>query len=436
MDYDMDIVMNTHQKRKDIQNLRRIFSYGRPAGTDNEAFFVNTFLMCPPMKKLGASKDGFKYHKGDAGEGNIILWVGDKKKTKTLFSCHTDTVHRTPIMQDPYIDLDAMKFRVNSGQCLGGDDGSGIWLMLELLRAGVPGLYIFHRAEEVGGQGSSYIANHTPNLIRGMDRAIAFDRKDTWSIITHQAGGRCCSEEFSEDFGEKLEMGHKSDPGGSFTDTANYDHIIPECTNMSVGYYNAHMSSENQDIDYIRKFRDALLKVDYESLVTHRDPNGPPDYSNKGYSGYNSGVLLRPPKKKRERFGWTQWDEDQFQEEKKKKEGEPVEDDDFVVKKISSMTVDEWEEYVRREEGIEEEEEITDAIILYEDIEELLEFLDDWKESEDAMNEDEIDIEEESPKKPKTKEDVDIEEVEFTEQDIPDEVPDEVFDWDSWFAGF
>ena len=156
MDYDMDIVMNTHQKRKDIQNLRRIFSYGRPAGTDNEAFFVNTFLMCPPMKKLGASKDGFKYHKGDAGEGNIILWVGDKKKTKTLFSCHTDTVHRTPIMQDPYIDLDAMKFRVNSGQCLGGDDGSGIWLMLELLRAGVPGLYIFHRAEEVGGQGSSY----------------------------------------------------------------------------------------------------------------------------------------------------------------------------------------------------------------------------------------------------------------------------------------
>lgn len=432
MDYDMDIVMNTHQKRKDIQNLRRIFSYGRPAGTNNEVRFVNTYLMSPPMKDLGVYKDGFKYHKGDKGEGNLILWIGDKEKTKTLFSCHTDTVHRTPIMQEPYIDLDAMKFRVNSGQCLGGDDGSGIWLMLELLRAGVPGLYIFHRAEEVGGQGSSYIANTTPDLIEGMDRAIAFDRKDTWSIITHQAGGRCCSEEFSKDFGEKLGMGHKSDTGGSFTDTANYDHIIPECTNLSVGYYNAHMSSENQDIDYIRKFRDALLKVDYESLATARDPNGPPEYENKGYTGYNSGVLLKRPTETKVKKGWSKWDNDQFEKEKQEKEGKPVDDAAPTETEIARMTKKQWDRFIRKEEGIEEEEELTDAIILYDDVEELLEFLDDWEEWDDRI----IDIEEESPKKPKTKEDIGIEEIEFTEREIPDEVPDELFDWDSWFAGF
>ena len=433
MDYSMDIVMETHLKRKDIQNIRRIFSYGRPAGTDNEAYFVNTFLMSPDMKKLGIYKDAFQYSRGDKGEGNLILWIGDKKSTKTLFSCHTDTVHRTPIMQEPYIDLDAMKFRVNSGQCLGGDDGSGIWLMLEMLRSGVPGLYIFHRAEEVGGCGSSYIANHTPELIQGMDRAIAFDRKDIWSIITRQAGSECCSEEFSKDFGEKLGMGHKSDPGGSFTDTANYTDIIPECTNLSVGYYNAHMSSENQDIDYLREFRDALLKVDFESLVTVRDPDGPPDYSPGGFTGHG-GTVLSSPRRGRGRKDWDEWDGRQFVERK----GEPVKDDELALgKDIGDMTETEWLAFVKREEGIEEEEEIIDAI-LYDDeaVESLIEFLDDWESYEDwMMDEEGMDIlDEESPKKPKGKEDIEIEE--FVEREIPDEVADDEFDWDSWFSGF
>ena len=49
-----------------------------------------------------------------------------------------------------------------------------------------------------------------------------------------------------EDYLKFKEEIWKTDTGGSFTDTANYTDIIPECTNLSCGYYNAHTQSEYQ----------------------------------------------------------------------------------------------------------------------------------------------------------------------------------------------
>ena len=222
---------------------------GRPASSEMEKLYVNNYLFTPEMQAMGMYKDGFHYARQEgSGEGNLIIKIGEG--SKTLFSSHTDTVHRTGVEQNVIIDptQDKLKFTTDSGQCLGGDDGTGVWLMLELIKAGVPGLYIFHRAEEVGGQGSSYIANSTPELIEGYERAIAFDRKDDWSIITHQSGVRTCSAEFAKDLARELSMGHRPDSTGSFTDTANYDTIIPECTNLSVGYHNAHSARENQEL--------------------------------------------------------------------------------------------------------------------------------------------------------------------------------------------
>ena len=89
-------------------------------------------------------------------------------------------------------------------------------------------------------------------------------------------------------------MGHRLDTGGSFTDTANYDGIIPECTNLSVGYHNAHSGRENQEIPYLLDFRDALIEIDWENLVTERDPTIP-DYSYGGSMGY-SGTYVSPTK--------------------------------------------------------------------------------------------------------------------------------------------
>lgn len=424
---------------------------GRPASSEMEKFYVNNYLFTPEMQAMGMYKDGFHYGRQEgSGEGNLIIKIGEG--SKTLFSSHTDTVHRTGVEQNVIIDptQDKLKFTTDSGQCLGGDDGTGVWLMLELIKAGVPGLYIFHRAEEVGGQGSSYIANTTPELIEGYERAIAFDRKDDWSIITHQSGVRTCSEEFAKDLARELSMGHRADSTGSFTDTANYDTIIPECTNLSVGYHNAHSARENQEIDYLLEFRDALIKVDWENLVTARDPTEV-EYSNKGYYGYGS-TLVRPSKKTREKVGWSDYDDMMFEKEKEKASKKiMIEDDDWeediggdagldmlfekssasdealleklISKDLMSLTEEENLLLYRIDDGDLTDEEAVKELkriwnIADETYDDLDDFLDDYPKGDKASKEDFEDWEDDDEEPEKT----DMADMEGSD-----------YDWDKWF---
>lgn len=451
MAYSAEQVESTFERRLDIRNLKRIMTYGRPASAEMEKEWVNKYLFTDELIAKGLYKDGFHYGRQDGeGEGNLIIEIGEG--SKTLFSCHTDTVHRTGIVQNVIINPEEakLKFTTDSGQCLGGDDGTGVWLCLELIKANVPGLYIFHRAEEVGGQGSSYIANSTPDLIEGYERGIAFDRKDDWSIITHQAGTRTCSDAFADDLAKQLNMGHRADSTGSFTDTANYDMIIPECTNLSVGYHNAHSARENQEIDYLLKFRDALVKVDWESLVTDRDPSVK-EYSSYGYYGYGDR-LLKPKRSVREASGWGDWEDQQFErrrakleKEKEEKESKPtpqvtslvkvdIADDksssksntDFLDKKIKDMTDDEYQMYEMVENGIITRDEL-EAMMNYDEnfaydvvIEPDLEFPDDEEEEGNFGNffDDYSDVSEKYPEDGKMDDDLD---------------QDDDFDWESWF---
>ncbi len=439
MAYDMDKVMEIYHKRLDIQNMRRIFSYGRPAASEMENWWVNTYLFTPEMQEKGMYKDGFEYGRqktaGITGEGNLIIEVGEG--SRTLFSSHTDTVHRTGVKQNVFIDPETMKFTTDSGQCLGGDDGTGIWLMLELIKAEVPGLYIFHRAEEVGGQGSSWIVNNTPELLQGYDRAVAFDRKDDWSIITCQGGVRTCSDPFAYDLAAKLGMNHKPDTTGSFTDTANYDDIIPECTNLSVGYHNAHSARENQEIEYVIKFRDALIKVDWESLVTDRDPQNK-QYDYGGYYGY--GGLVKPKKSVREEGGWDDWDDYAFEKRKAKEGEDKLREEEMEGKGVIIIEEGGYEDWDRDSAYDRLEEEysylwqmrISDMSDEELEIYEILQqgsagvgFFDD-QENYLSWLDDEVD-----GKYPDDDKGMD-EEDDWTDQDIPDDA----YDWDSWFIGF
>jgi hypothetical protein len=67
-------------------------------------------------------------------------------------------------------------------------------------------------------------------------------------------------------------MAHEPDPSGSYTDSNEYAHIIPECTNLSVGYYSQHTAKETQDLNYVAQLRDALISADWSKLVISRDP--------------------------------------------------------------------------------------------------------------------------------------------------------------------
>ena len=55
--------------------------------------------------------------------------------------------------------------------------------------------------------------------------------------------------------------------GGSFTDSANYTHLIAECTNVAVGYFDQHTAREKFDLEWLeRHLIPALIKVDWDNL--------------------------------------------------------------------------------------------------------------------------------------------------------------------------
>jgi len=259
-----------------------MLTYMRPANSPAEKEFIGRYIDTIP----NITQDGY---------GNRILRLG---KSRTLFSCHTDTVHSKSGKQKIVVDEIQGLIYKDDDQPLGADDCTGVFIMKHLIEAKVPGLYIFHREEEIGGLGSNYIVSKTPTLLQGIDRAIAFDRKRDCSVITHQGWSRCCSDAFGTALAGQLTATYHLDDGGVFTDTANYTDIIPECTNISVGYENEHTKLESQCLTTLDALIPALKEVDWENLPTSRDPDafdvdekawggGHTSYYPKSSRGYN-----------------------------------------------------------------------------------------------------------------------------------------------------
>ncbi|MBB4039092.1 hypothetical protein GGR34_000727 [Microvirga flocculans] len=238
-----------------LKRLLEMLTYKRPHGSKSERKFINRFIM-----PLGVVKDNF---------GNLYKRVG--KDSRVLWSCHTDTVHRTSGRQRVRMDDAGWAYAITD-ECLGADCAAGVWLMTEMIRREVPGLYVFHRDEESGGRGSTFIANHYRELLEGIDYAIAFDRKGFGSVITHQWGGRCCSNAFADALASTLGAGWQKDDGGTFTDTAMYADFVPECSNISVGYVDQHTSRECLYTPFIVDLLEKLCELDVEALPVARDP--------------------------------------------------------------------------------------------------------------------------------------------------------------------
>ena len=192
----------------------------------------------------------------------------------TLFVAHTDTIvhHKGSVNE---WEKDPEGYYLAKGDTLGADDAAGICILGHLMDMEVPGYYIFFRGEEKGGTGSRYLAKEHEELCLEFDRAIAFDRRGYSDVITHQAGGRCASEAFAEALSDELNsegLLYMPCDGGIFTDTANLMDLIPECTNVSVGYDMEHSDKEQQNGDYLMELGAALARVDWENLPTERDP--------------------------------------------------------------------------------------------------------------------------------------------------------------------
>ena len=289
--------------QKNMKRLANMMRYRRAHNTVGERVFIKKFILPynPTVFRDPLTQDILAFVVDVADENNVV--------PPMLRSCHVDTVHTVEdsnkdYMQTVLYDDECGLFYKDDGKPLGADDAAGVWLLMEMIDAGVPGSYIFHRGEERGGIGSGGMADHHAEWLSGFKYAVAFDRRGDTSIITEQSGGVCASNEFALAFGDLINgykpdyLDLRPDPTGIFTDTANYRRIIPECTNISVGYDSEHTASEMLDAVFLSTLRDAVVGVFKDSttitsLPVKRDPHArDPEYDWSGYGRYEvaSGI--------------------------------------------------------------------------------------------------------------------------------------------------
>lgn len=271
MSYAIRYATNTH----DLENM---LTLRRPARSKTEKRLIRNFIDTLPA----IQSDGY---------GNRYVRIG---APNLLWSCHTDTVHRQAgdqsiIKQGDFISLSPNE---TNSSCLGADCSTGVWLMSQMIERNIPGLYVFHRDEEIGGHGSEYIARHNPALLAGINAAIAFDRKGYDSVITHQSSDRCASDTFAKSLAAHLPGDYAPDDSGLFTDTANYTDIIGECSNISIGYLDAHSAKEKQDLRFAKMLLEALCDLDQTTLTFERKPGEREIYSNRFSRSYGASAFL------------------------------------------------------------------------------------------------------------------------------------------------
>ena len=263
----------------DKSHLLDILSLVRPANSKGEQVMVK--YITDHLDALGVTY-------GIDGYGNISvnLLPINETTSRVMFAAHTDTVHRNAdttryTQQLAYIDdkHEIVGLSADSqSTCLGADDGTGCWVLLRLIEAKIPALYVFFRAEEIGGLGSEYYRTDKTNteLLESLTHCISFDRKGYTDIITEQWSGICASDEWATNFAKQLNTIDStislSPNVGTFTDSANFTDIIAECTNISIGYDRQHTDQETQDLVFADRLVQALLQVDWLKQPSHRTP--------------------------------------------------------------------------------------------------------------------------------------------------------------------
>ena len=229
-------------------------------------------------KIIGTSETMFTCHldTADSGSPKKVVLYNEMLESNKCSVCDKDHAHDWP---GEFISTDQETI-------LGADDKAGVSVLMYMMAHDIPGVYYFFIGEERGGIGSSEVAFDFLEIehLKGMKRCISFDRKNYFSIITHQLGDICCSDVFAKALCEEynkngMKMG--LDSTGVYTDSANFTNLIPECTNISIGYFHEHTRDEILNMTYLIKLAESSIKVNWESLPSNRKVGFDPDILKK-----------------------------------------------------------------------------------------------------------------------------------------------------------
>jgi len=238
-----------------------ICSYCRGHDGAGELFFRDYWLK-PALEQLGVvySTDELD---------NIYV---NSSGSGVLYAAHIDTMHSPKderITQTLTLSNGILAVPKKQKSVLGADDAVGITVILWLLSQKIDISAIFLRGEERGLIGAGHAAEVNSDWLAMHTMCIEVDRQDQHEIITHQAPGRCASDEFAKNLAKQLGMGHKPSNLGVYTDNSEFS-VIPECINLAAGYVNQHSENEVCDVGYVVELCQALTKVDYTLLGNHR----------------------------------------------------------------------------------------------------------------------------------------------------------------------
>lgn len=259
--------------------LRTLLSLRRPHGGTGEAIAQALVEQC--LKEYG-------YNGCRDAHGNIEVIVG--ARSDIMFTAHLDTVHKADGPQKIFLIDDSYEIVADGPDgkpsVLGADDAAGVYVLLEMIKAGKPGRYLFFVGEECGGIGSSAWVRDHGDLSAVM--VVSFDRKDVDSVITHQAGYQTCSDVFANALSTALNLQNKTfkyepDDTGMYTDSKEFAHLVPECTNISVGYYHEHTTKECLDLKHLLALAEACVALDWTTLPIDRVPEADVPWWPTGY---------------------------------------------------------------------------------------------------------------------------------------------------------
>ncbi len=149
---------------------------------------------------------------------------------------------------------------------IGADDTAGLIILYRLASVRSDLTLFAPTGEEVGGIGSrEFCEAHRDALPRVV---ISLDRRGYSSVITHQRTGRTCSDEFAWKLARLLGGDYAPDDTGRFTDSAIFKQYgSAECTNISVGYEDEHLSTERLHLAFLERLTAHLEQMDFTPLL-------------------------------------------------------------------------------------------------------------------------------------------------------------------------
>ena len=220
------------------------------------------------------AEDGFLY-----GEGDIPI----------LLTAHMDTVHDEPV-KDWY---ETEKGRISSPQGIGGDDRCGIWIILQILKAGYKPHVLFCEDEETGGIGShKFVKTNYKFALSNCKYFIELDRMGNNDAVFYKCGNKKFQDYIMDT--TKYQKAY-----GSFSDISV---LSPETdiasVNLSCGYYNPHTLSEYVEYDEMERTTKVVQELldkafdeeaewfDYQQSVTTYGGYGSYGYGGYGYRDY------------------------------------------------------------------------------------------------------------------------------------------------------